>query len=965
MHTRVRRSVATAASAALSFIGLALLSTSNAQAAQPSDPGPPNTMPSIVPSSKTPAVDNGRVYGIAQVGNTMVIAGTFTSVAGQSRSYVAAFDKTTGTLTSFAPTLNNYVNQVIPGPNDHTVFLGGKFTSVNGVTTRYLTELDLNTGQKVSTFKPPTVQYNEVKDLALRGNQLYIVGTFTALGGVPHGGIAALNATTGALDPFMNVQFTGHHNTVSGGAQGPVGPSDLDVTADGSKMVVVGNFKNADGVVHDQVAVINLTGATAQVQADWNTTRYYPTCHYTSFDQNVRGVALSPDGSYFVVTATGGAQLGSLCDAASRFELNATGSDIQPTWIDQSGGDTVWGVTVTGTAVFVGGHNRWMNNPLGANAAKAGAVPRPGIEALDPQTGRPMAWNPGRLPLGVSAFAFFGTSDGLWVGSDSDYIGDYKYKRPKLAFFPYSTGYTPASTATATLPGNVMLASNGSSTNQLRSVGFDGTTAQAAQNLSTQGIDFNNWRGAFAAGNTVFYGYTDGFLYSRSFDGATFGPAFKIDPYHDPLWKDVQTGDGQTFNGASPSLYGQLKSSVTAMAYAKGRMYYTLRNDSRLYSRWFLPDSGIVDETTATASSTVNFSQAGGLFIVANTLYYSSRTDGSLRAVSFSSNGASGGIVSGTPTVVGSGVDWRNTAAFLFNPPPPNQPPIAAFTSNCTDLNCDLDGSASSDSDGTIASYSWDFGDSTNGSGVAPSHSYASSGTYTVNLTVTDDDGSTNTVSHDVTVTAPAGNNLAFVAAADAGGGNVKTKTVGVPAATQAGNLMLLTVAQTSTSTWTDPTGWTKVDTATSGTLTSTVWSKIATASDAGSRVQITSGAYTHASMQLAVYSGVDTANPIRAVTHAGDTSKANHVTPTVTAGSGDWVASIWTDRSSATRTWTPPGSVTARNASSDSGLMTVQGLVADTGDIVSAGDYGGLMASTDASTGSAVMFSVALKAAP
>jgi PKD repeat protein len=964
MQMRVRRTVAAAASAALSFVGLALLSPSNAQAAQPSDPGPPNTMPSIVPSNKTPAVDDGRVYGIAQVGDTVVIAGTFTSVASQPRSYLAAFDKTSGILTSFAPTLNNYVNQVIPGPNDHTVFLGGKFTSVNGVTTRYLTELDLITGEKVSTFKPPIVQYDEVKDLALRGNRLYIVGTFTALGGVPHGGIAALDATTGALDPFMNVQFTGHHNTVSGGAQGPVGPSDLDVTADGSKMVVVGNFKNADGVVHDQVAVINLTGATAQVQADWNTTRYYPTCHYHSFDQNVRGVALSPDGSYFVISATGGGQLGSLCDAASRFELNATGSDIQPTWIDQAGGDTLWGITVTSTAVFVGGHNRWMNNPLGSDAPKAGAVPRPGLEALDPLTGRPMAWNPGRLPLGVSAFAFFGTSDGLWVGSDTDFIGDYKYKRPKLAFFPYSTGYTPASTKTAALPGNVMLASNGSSTNQLRSVAFDGTTAQPAQNLSTQGIDFNNWRGAFAAGNTVFYGYTDSFMYSRSFDGTTFGPAFKIDPYHDPLWKDVQTGDGQTFNGASPSLYGQLK-NISGMAYAGGRLYYTFKNDARLYSRWFLPDSAIVDETTTIATSSVSFNQAAGLYIVGNKLYYGSRTDGSLRSVSFTSNGALGGVVSGSPTVVGSGVDWRNTAAFLFNPPPPNQPPTAAFTPTCTDLNCSFDASASSDSDGTIASYAWSFGDTLNGTGVAPDHSYASGGTYTVSLTVTDDNGATNTVSHDVTVTAPAGNGLAFVAADDAGGGNVKTKTVVVPAQTQSGNLMLLTVAQTSTSTWSDPAGWTKVDTTTSGSLTSTVWSKVASDSDLGSSVSITSGAYSHASMQIAVYSGVDTTTPIDAVTHAGDTSTASHVTPTVTAGSGDWVVSIWTDRSNATRTWTAPGSVVVRETSTDTGSLTVQGMVADTGDVLSAGDYGGLTASTDASTGSAVMFSVALKPAP
>jgi PKD repeat protein len=85
--------------------------------------------------------------------------------------------------------------------------------------------------------------------------------------------------------------------------------------------------------------------------------------------------------------------------------------------------------------------------------------------------------------------------------------------------------------------------------------------------------------------------------------------------------------------------------------------------------------------------------------------------------------------------------------------PPVNQPPTAAFTSSCTDLNCSFDGSGSSDPDGTISSYAWDFGDAATGSGVSPAHTYAAAGTYTVGLTVTDNNGATGTVSHDVTVT--------------------------------------------------------------------------------------------------------------------------------------------------------------------------------------------------------------------
>ena len=84
-----------------------------------------------------------------------------------------------------------------------------------------------------------------------------------------------------------------------------------------------------------------------------------------------------------------------------------------------------------------------------------------------------------------------------------------------------------------------------------------------------------------------------------------------------------------------------------------------------------------------------------------------------------------------------------------------NQPPVAAFTSSSTNLAASFDGSTSSDPDGTVASYSWNFGDgSTAGSGKTTSYTYANAGTYTVTLTVTDNQGATNSVSHTVTVTA-------------------------------------------------------------------------------------------------------------------------------------------------------------------------------------------------------------------
>ena len=1144
MNKNIRAALALAAASALTVVGLSTVTSTSAIAAQPSSPGPSDaTMPNAAPSAKTPAVDNGDVRGIAEVGSKMVIGGNFTSVGGQVRNRLAAFDTSTGNLSgSFAPSANGEVSTVLPGPNDNTAYIGGSFTEVNGSPARFVALVDTNTGNLVPGFTPPNFNYGYVNDMVVRGGRLYVAGTFDVVGGKRHAGLVSLNPTSGALDAFMNVQLTGHHNDSGSGAQGWVGPWDLDVSPDGEKMVVIGNFKAADGQPRDQAAMIALSGSSAVVQESWSTSRFSPYCYNWAFDSYVRGVSFSPDGSYFVINSTGGGVPGTLCDATARFETNDTGSDVQPTWVIESGGDTVWGVTVTNTAVYIGGHNRWNNNPRGVDQAQPGAVARPGLAALDPVSGRPLKWNPGRKPLGKAVYAMLATSEGLWIGSNTDWVGAYKYKRPKLAFFPYAGGVPVASSETTQLPGSVYLggtASTGQSNvlyrvnaggsaiqsldsgpdwvadsdsssdyrnsgsnaagwspgapsdsnvpattpnavfdserwspsddpamnwafpvqsgrplqvrlyfanrctctsvpgsrqfdvsidgqqvldnydivsavgdqtgtmrtfnvtsdgtvnidfahavenplvnaieivrtdvpapapgdvNGLSSVGFDGTTAQTAQSVAAGGIDWGSTRGAFMAGGKVFYGYTDGFLYSRSFDGTTFGPADKIDPYHDPVWDGVATQVGDsTFDGMLPSFYGQIP-NVTSMFYAGGRLYYTLFGDSQLRWRWFSPDSGIVDETSATVPSSVSFSSANGMFVDSGKLYYGSKADGKLRRVAFS-----GGAVTGSADVVSGptedGVDWRNRAMFLKGGPPSNQVPTAGFESQCNDLGCAFDGSESSDSDGSVDSYAWDFGDGDNAAGKTPAHSYAAAGTYTVKLKVTDNDGGTDTVEHDVTVTAPPASGLTFVGASHSDGGSKRFKQLTVPSAVREGDTMLLFFTRATSATWTGPTGvsgWTQVDTLTNSTATSTVWRKTATAADANATVRMDNAAYGKGTLTLAAYSGVDPTDPIKAIARVGDSAKSDHTTPSVTAGSGNWVVSYWVDKSTATTTWTAPPNVQARDTSTDDSTLRYQALLADSAGPVSAGAYGGLTATTDATSDKAIMWTIALNA--
>jgi PKD repeat protein len=85
-----------------------------------------------------------------------------------------------------------------------------------------------------------------------------------------------------------------------------------------------------------------------------------------------------------------------------------------------------------------------------------------------------------------------------------------------------------------------------------------------------------------------------------------------------------------------------------------------------------------------------------------------------------------------------------------------NTPPVANFTHSANGLAVAFT-DTSTDANGTIASRSWNFGDSTTSTAANPSKTYTTAGTYTVTLTVTDNDGASNTTSKSVTVSSTGG----------------------------------------------------------------------------------------------------------------------------------------------------------------------------------------------------------------
>ncbi|KAB1906064.1 hypothetical protein F8274_26120 [Micromonospora sp. AMSO31t] len=439
------------------------------------------TLVKATPSTASPDIMDGTVNAIHDAGTKIIVAGSFTQVQNRgsdvdiTRNYLLAFDKATGAVdTAFAPAVDNEVYAVVAGPTAGTVFVAGKFNTVNGVTRRKVALLTVATGAVVTSFAGPAFN-GLVNDVALVGGRLLVGGIFTTAGNPnPRGGLASLNASTGAVDGYLTTALTEHHNYdgVSGSNAG-VGAEKLAVSPDGTKLVVIGNFKKADGVLHDQIVKLDL-GATAATVADWNTSRYTPRCAWWAFDSYMRDLAFAPDGSYFVVVTTGAPNGGTLCDAAARWEAGATGTDLQPTWVDYTGGDTYLSVGISEQAVYVGGHFRWLNNSFGGDSAQAGAVGRASIAALDPRTGLPLSWNPGRHPRGIGASEMLVTPAGLWVGSDTSWIGNFQYRRERIAFFPLTGGAAPHPTTTAALPGNVYQAGVPAPTNVLYRVNAGG-----------------------------------------------------------------------------------------------------------------------------------------------------------------------------------------------------------------------------------------------------------------------------------------------------------------------------------------------------------------------------------------------------------------------------------------------------------------------------------------------------------
>ena len=269
---------------------------------------------------------------------------------------------------------------------------------------------------------------------------------------------------------------------------------------------------------------------------------------------------------------------------------------------------------------------------------------------------------------------------------------------------------------------------------------FGAWTGSAATLTSEKSYNDGGWHLAtvtFGAGGTVLY--VDGAPVAQRPDltaGQAYDGYWRIGSDSLSGWPGAPTNRGFKGNLDEVAVYPSVLSAATVLTHYKAA-------------------SGEVEVpvtasfTSTVKGRTVSFDAAGS-------------TPGAVYSWDFGDGGvgtgatvehayAAAGSYTATLTVTAGGRTAVKTAQVTVG----NTAPQAAFTVQADGLKAAFDANGSADADGPLASYSWDFGDGTTGTGATAVHTYAAAGSYAAVLTVRDSDGATATATRQVTVAAP------------------------------------------------------------------------------------------------------------------------------------------------------------------------------------------------------------------
>jgi hypothetical protein len=367
------------------------------------------------------------VHENAVSGGTVYAGGRFTQFENASRTITydrqnfVAYSAATGAISPLTLNFDKDVYALAATPDGSALFVGGTFNTVNGVTKPKLVKIDLSKGTIDPTFR---WSGGIVKDLQMSKGKLYVAGYFPQK-------LVALDPVTGVDTKQVNLAITG---SLGGGV---TRVEQIAINPAGTDLVAIGDFTTVNGLSRKSAFRVTL-GPTATLNT-WHPKRFDAACA-ASIPYYLRGVDWSPDGSYFVIVSSGG-PIGypskGFCDGAGRWEASSKGAIAEPTWINWTGGDSLYSVAVSGSAVYVGGHHRWLDNPYGHDSAGVGAYQVDSIGAIDPLTGYAIrTWNARPMTRGHGKEDLTLFAGGLVVGGDGETIKGTYHRA--TAIFPLS-----------------------------------------------------------------------------------------------------------------------------------------------------------------------------------------------------------------------------------------------------------------------------------------------------------------------------------------------------------------------------------------------------------------------------------------------------------------------------------------------------------------------------------------------
>ncbi|WP_146069834.1 PKD domain-containing protein [Cryobacterium sp. M15] len=764
---------------------------------------------------------NGAVRSLVAStdGTRLYAGGFFTTVGGVARYRLAAFDTVSGSLvSSWAPTVNASVKSLATFGD--TVYVGGVFTTASGIARNQIAAFAASNGAlRVWSGEPVGGSVNTMA-VSPDGTKVLIGGSFTSYNGsdAPGYGMAATDAVTGASLPWAvnalirNAGVNGAITSLTSSAAGAFG-TGYDY---GSGANFEGTFRVSwsDGSL---IWMEDCHGDTYSAVPFGNVV--YTTGH-THYCGNMGGPVETTPRSYHRTLTFSMAATGTLTPNAVGSYASFTGKPSPSiltfypeinsgTFTGQGQGP--WTITGDGQYLLYGGEFTNVNNkgqqglvrfastaiapnkegPRVANAAFASSAFVPTVDSLSAGTAR-IGWK-AAYDRDNEQLSYEVLRDGVSVGTVTGLSTDWS--RPAMGFT--DTGLTSGQIYVYRVrvrdafgnvktggPTSVTVSGSGDYSAYAKTVQSDspssywplgessGTTAYdwAAASNETAGTGvIRSVPGALAADSGTasrFSGTTVGTAASSAFE--TPRGAFTLE-----AWVKTTTTKGGKIIG--------LGNSATGASTAYDRQIY-MDNVGRL---WFGVKPGILRTVNTTAAYNdgqwhhiVASVGAAGMSLYVDGALAAQRTDttsaapvqgywriGGDNLSGWTSRPASDYIeadideVAVYNTALGASAIARHHSIGQFGPPA-NVAPTASFSSAITYRDLSVDATGSTDSDGTIAGYAWDFGDNSTTTGATATHSYAAAGSYVVTLIVTDNSGASTVTTRTVDATEPPANAL-------------------------------------------------------------------------------------------------------------------------------------------------------------------------------------------------------------